>query len=392
MTYRTTPNYDVVVIGGGVIGLSVAWRAAGRGCSVAVADPEPGRGASYAAAGMLAAVTELHHGEEQLLRLNLASAERYPAFVSELEDASGLEIGYRTCGTLALALDADDKAVLDDLHALQNSLGLSACALSGRECRKLEPMLAPRVRGGLLIAGDHQIDNRALIAALLTAGQAAGVALYRQRVSEVVVSPRDRVTGARLVDGTELAARNVVVAAGCWSASVAGLPPDAVPPVRPVKGQILRLRISESHAPFLSRTIRALVKGTSVYLVPRLSGELVIGATVEEFGYGTQVTAGGVYELLRDAHEIVPGISELPLVETHAGLRPGSPDNAPLLGPTGLDGLIMATGHYRNGILLTPVTADTVAELLVTGTIPAVAAPFTPRRFERRPEGQEVLT
>jgi glycine oxidase len=173
----------------------------------------------------------------------------------------------------------------------------------------------------------------------------------------------------------------VVLAAGCWSGSIEGLPPGVVPAVRPVKGQTVRLRIPAAYAPFLHRNVRGLVKGGHVYLVPREDGELVIGATVEEMGYDTQVTAGSVYELLRDARELVPAITELPLTETHAGLRPGTPDNAPLLGPTALPGLVLATGHYRNGVLLTPVTADAVAAYLADGALPDVAAPFTPDRF-----------
>ncbi|KWX01633.1 Glycine oxidase ThiO [Carbonactinospora thermoautotrophica] len=371
---------DAVIVGGGVIGLSAAWRAAARGLRVAVVDPEPVSHASRAAAGMLAPVTEAHYGEEELLALNLAAARRYPSFVGELEEATGQDTGYRECGTLAVALDADDRAVLQDLHAFQTRLGLAAEWLTGRECRRLEPMLAPIVRGGLLVAGDHQIDNRRLGAALLAALDRQGVPLHRVRAAELLVRG-DRASGVRLADGTELAAGQVVLAAGCWSNRLPGVPPEALPPVRPVKGQILRLRVPEAYAPFLSRTVRGVTKGSHVYLVPRADGELVVGATAEELGYDTQVTAGGVYELLRDAHELVPGITELLLVETTAALRPGSPDNAPMIGQTVLPGLIVATGHHRNGILLTPVTADAVAELLATGEPPEVVRPFTPRRF-----------
>jgi glycine oxidase len=173
----------------------------------------------------------------------------------------------------------------------------------------------------------------------------------------------------------------VVLAAGSLSGRLPGIPDDALPPVRPVKGQVLRLTVPKRFAPFLSRTVRAVVRGSHVYLVPRENGELVIGATSEELGWDTTVTAGGVYELLRDAHELVPGITELPLTETRAGLRPGSPDNAPLLGPTELPGLLLATGHYRNGVLLTPVTGDAMAHALATGELPDEARPFTPKRF-----------
>lgn len=372
---------DVVIVGGGVIGLATAWRAAGRGLRVSLVDPDPGSGASRVAAGMLAPVTEVHYGEERLLALTLASAARYPDFVAELAEASGRDPGYRACGTLAVALDADDRAALDELAAFQASLGLAIERLTGRECRRLEPMLAPSVRGGVLVEGDHQVDPRRLVPALLTAVERAGVTMCRAAAAEIVVAA-DRVAGVRLADGTEIAADVVVLAAGCRSAAIAGLPEHVVPPVRPVKGQILRLHGDPRH-PFLGRTVRGLVAGSPVYVVPRADGEIVLGATMEEQGYDERVTAGGVYELLRDAHLVLPGISELPLVETAAGLRPGTPDNAPLIGPAQLPGLVLATGHHRNGILLTPVTADAVAELLATGALPDLAAPFAPDRFTR---------
>jgi glycine oxidase len=375
-------KYDVLVVGGGLIGLVTAWRAAQRGLRTAVADPSPGGGAAHVAAGMLAAVTELQYGEQGLLDLNLASAARYPDFAAELTAETGLDTGYRACGTLTVALDADDRAQLRDLHGFQTSLGLDAQWLSGRECRRLEPMLAPGVRGGLRVDGDHQVDPRRLASALLRAAELAGVAFLRSRVARVECAA-DRATGAVLADGTRVAAGQTVLAAGSESGRVAGLPPAVVPPVRPVKGQILRLRIPASHAPFLSRTVRAVVRGSHVYLVPRDTGELVLGATSEEFGWDTTVTAGGVYELLRDAHELLPGITELPLTETLAGLRPGSPDNAPMLGRTALDGLLLATGHHRNGVLLTPVTGDAMAEVLTSdsGELPGYAAAFGARRF-----------
>ncbi|POX60322.1 glycine oxidase ThiO [Streptomyces sp. Ru62] len=377
MSSRTS---DVLVIGGGIIGLVTAWRAAQRGLATAVVDPEPGGGAARVAAGMLAAVTELHYGEETLLALNLESARRYPAFVAELSELTGHDLGYRRCGTLAVALDADDRAHLRELHALQQRSGLASEWLSGRECRRLEPMLAPGVRGGLRVDGDHQIDPRRLAAALVAACERAGVVFHRAWAQRLDVV-RDRATGVTTADGTALRADRVVLAAGSLSGRLAGVPDELLPPVRPVKGQVLRLTVPPRYAPFLSRTVRAVVRGGQVYLVPRENGELVVGATSEELGWDTTVTAGGVYELLRDAHELVPGITELPLTETRAGLRPGSPDNAPLLGPSGLAGLLLATGHYRNGVLLTPVTGDVLAHALVTGELPEEARPFTPRRF-----------
>ncbi|WP_406114002.1 glycine oxidase ThiO [Kitasatospora purpeofusca] len=376
---------EVLVVGGGIIGLVVAWQAARRGLGVTVLDPAPGGGAAQVAAGMLAPVTELQYGEEPLLRLGMASNERWAAFAAELTEASGgLDTGYRQCGTLAVALDSDDREELRELHAFHRRLGLDSQWLTGREARRLEPMLAPGVRGGLHVTDDHQVDGRRLAAALVRACERAGAVLRRAEAAELLVEG-DRATGVRLTDGTALTAGRVMLAAGSRSHLLAGLPPSVLPAIRPVKGQVLRLRVPAAYRPFLSRNVRAVVRGGHVYLVPRADGELVIGATTEEQGHDTTVTAGGVYELLRDAHELVPGITELPLVETGAGLRPGSPDNAPLLGPTALPGLVAATGHYRNGVLLTPVTGDLLAEYLATGDLPELARPFSPHRFTKVP-------
>jgi glycine oxidase len=372
---------DVIVVGGGVIGMAIAWRCAQRGYSVLVVDPSPGAGASRVAAGMLAPVTELHHGEEELLQLNLLSARRYPSFVQELENAGGSSVGYRTEGTLAVALDADDRAVLSDLHAFQASLGLDVETLSAREARRLEPMLDPRIRGALHVRSDHSVDNRRLGEALLAAAQAAGVRVVRQRADQLIHG-EDGVRGIR-AGGTRYDASTVVLATGAWSRTIAGLADDLLPRVRPVKGQILRLRTPPSYGSVLTRTVRGFVRGSGVYLVPRADGEIVVGATVEERGFDETVTAGAVYELLRDARELVPAVTELSVTEVAAGLRPGSPDNAPLIGPTMVPGLILAAGHYRNGILLAPVTADLVAELITTGALPEAGAAFSPARFDR---------
>ena len=382
MTHQPSP--DAVVVGGGVIGLGIAWRAALAGMAVTVVDEAPGRGASWAAAGMLAPVTEVHYGERPLLSLNLAAAARWPAFAAEVEEASGLPVGYRPGGTLAVARDADDNAALEDLYQFQLRCGLEVERLRSRECRQLEPGLAPSIRGGILAAGDHQVDNRALVEALLVACQRAGVRMVRGRVAELAVQA-DRVTGVLLAgggpvpspaDGETLAAGVVVLAAGCWSGGLRGLAAEALPPVRPVKGQLLYLR-GPADQPLCSRNVR----GLEVYVVPRTDGRVVVGATIEEQGFDTTVTAGAVADLLRAALELLPDVAELELAETVVGLRPGSPDNAPMLGLAGPDGLVVATGHYRNGILLTPVTADAIAELLATGRVPEMIAPFAPGRF-----------
>ena len=435
----TSATADVLVIGGGVIGLSIAWRAAQRGLRVAVADPEPGGGASHAAAGMITPISEAAYAEKELFRLGRESQRRYPAFAAELAGLTGKPTGYRQAGTLQVAYDADDLAILGEYQALQESFGVTVRRLTARECRQAEPMLSPAVRGGLLAADDASVDPRLLTRALVAAAVLAGVDIIRQPAAEIRTAggghgtahdgtahdgpaghgtahdgkahdgtahdgpashgtERDRavsdsrVAGALLGDGTRILAPWVVLAAGWNSATIAGLPPGVAPPVRPVKGQILRLR-SGTGGPgtsgpdgmpgLLARSVRGIVHGSAVYLVPRDSGELVIGATQEELGADTRVTAGGVWELLRDARTIVPGITELELAEAVAGLRPGTPDNAPVLGPSPLPGLVLATGHFRAGVLLAPVTADVIAEYLATRRLPDLAAAFTPRRFDR---------
>ncbi|HEU0100885.1 MAG TPA: glycine oxidase ThiO [Mycobacteriales bacterium] len=368
---------DVVVAGGGLIGLAVAWRAALAGLDVTVVDDAPGTGSSRAAAGMLAPVTEAAYGEQRLLALQRASLERYPSFVAELERASGCTVGLRTAGTLQVGFDTDDVAALTELHGYHRELGLDSERLTPRAARQREPGLSPRIRGALHVPGDHSVDPRAMHAALLAATGRAGVTLVRGRVDALALTG-GRATGLVLADRV-LAADTVVLALGAHSARLPGLPPRAVP-VRPVKGQILRLR----GAPVLAGTVRALVRGRPVYLVPYGGDRLVVGATVEELGFDGRVTAGAVLDLLRDATEVVPGVTELELVETLARFRPGTPDNAPLLGACAVPGLVLATGHHRNGVLLTPVTADAIAQLLVTGTLPEAAAGFTVDRFSDR--------
>ncbi|HEX2419178.1 MAG TPA: glycine oxidase ThiO [Micromonosporaceae bacterium] len=350
---------DVAVVGGGVIGLAIAWRCAQRGLRVTVHDPDPGSGASSVAAGMLAPVTEAHFGEEPLLSLALAAARAWPDFAAELSKTTGESLGYRTDGTLLVAYTDDDLREIQRLYRFYESLGLPAQPVTGREARSVVPLLAPRVRGGMVANADHQVDPRRLSRALLRAVTRAGVSVRRERV-------------ARLAD---LTAGQVVLAAGCWTGQLAELP------VHPVKGQVLRLRTPGP--PEFRLTVRALAGARPVYLVPRADGEVVVGATMEEQGYDVSVTAGGVHQLLRAAIDVVPEVAEYRLVETSAGLRPGTPDNAPLLGVTSEPRVIAATGHNRQGILLTPVTADAITELLVTGQTPQLIAPFDPRRFHR---------
>jgi glycine oxidase len=370
---------DVVVVGGGIIGLSIGWRAAEAGLSVTLVEDSPRRGASWAAAGLLAPVTEVYHGEERVLRLGVESLKRYPKFIADLEELTGLRAGYRSSGTLIVAPDADAFAALEELRALQDRLNLEVQGLNRREARALEPALSPRLRGAWLVTGDHSVDNRAMASALAEACRRRRVAIVEEAVASVVVES-DRVRGVRLRTGITVECDKVVIAAGCWSALIDGIPDDVRPPVRPVKGQLLYL--GGPPEPVL---IERAVRGPDVYIVPRGDGRFVVGATVEERGFDTTVTAGAVYQLLRDAYELVPGLAELELIECVAGLRPGSPDNAPIVGETGLDGLVVATGHFRNGILLTPLTADAIAELLTTGRTPEEIVPASPQRF-RTPE------
>ena len=350
-----------------------------------VADPSPGQGATHAAAGMLTPIAEAAYAERELFALGHESLRRYPAFIEELERATGLPAGFRQTGTLQVAYDSDDLAMLAELRELQDSFGVATSPLTARECRAAEPMLDPSVRGGLLASADGSVDPRLLAVALLQAATSAGARHVPVAAAELLTAG-GHVSGALLADGTELTAPLVVLAAGWQSGRLAGLPADAAPPVRPVKGQIIRLRSTASTSAagppgLLQRTVRGIVRGSSVYLVPRDSGELVVGATQEELGADTTVTAGGVWELLRDARTIVPGITELALADAVAGLRPGTPDNAPVLGPSRLPGLVLATGHFRAGVLLAPVTADTMAAYLRTGQADPLWAAFEPGRF-----------
>jgi glycine oxidase len=382
---------DVLIIGGGVIGLAIGWRAAQQGLRVVIADPDPGLGATHAAAGMLTPIAEAAYAERELFALGQESLRRYPEFVAELERATGRPAGFRSAGTLQVAYDSDDLAVLDELRTLQESFGVAARQLTARQCREAEPMLDPSIRGGMLTTGDGSVDPRLLAAALLQAATAAGARHVPLRAAEILTSG-GRAAGAAMADGSQLAARAGVLAAGWQSGTLAGLPAAAAPPVRPVKGQILRLRSTAATSAaglppgLLQRTVRGIVRGSSVYLVPRASGELVIGATQEELGADTTVTAGGLWELLRDARTLIPGITELAFGDVVAGLRPGTPDNAPVLGPAGLSGLVLATGHFRAGVLLAPVTADTIAHYLLTGEPDPLWTAFAPARFRPGPD------
>jgi glycine oxidase len=385
---------DVIVVGGGVIGTAIAWRAARSGQNVILVDPGGGDPvnddprtsdrASLVAAGMLGPVSESVFGEQDLLNLNLHAVDRFPSFNAELEQAAGTSTGLRTEGTLAVAYDNGDLAALDRLTEFRRSIGLKAERLDARECRRREPFLAPSTRGGVLALGDLSVDNRRYLAALRAAAAAAGVKTASGTVTAVT---GNTVTGNTAGNGTmTLAARRVVVAAGHATRAIDGLPGEVRRAIRPVKGQILRLRHPANLPHILNHTVRAIVQGHDLYLVPRMDGELVVGATQEERD-DRDVTAGAVHDLLRDATTAVPAVSELIFAEASAGLRPGTSDNGPILGSVGEGagdgGPLIAAGHYRNGILLSAVTADAVAALLRESDPHPAWQPFTPDRFRK---------
>ena len=372
---------DLIVIGGGVIGLTCAWRAALAGIDTVVLDAGPAERASEVAAGMLAPIGEANWGEENLLAAGVTSAAAWPAFAAELAVASGLEVPYRRSGALHVALDRDELAELRRVHELHERLGLDATWRRGSECRRLEPGLAPGVAGGFDVPGEAEVDPRATLAALRAAASAAGVRISEGTRAEGLQIEHGSVAGVELPGGEGLRASRVLVATGARAGERLHGAPDSVP-VRPIKGEILRLR-----APSGERPCERIVVTERVYVVPRGSDEVVVGATVEDRGFDLRVTAGGVHELLREAYRALPEVAELELVECSAGLRPGTPDNAPVIGATQLDGLFVAGGHYRNGILLAPFTADVITALLTGAAAPAEAAALSPARFVELVEG-----
>ncbi|MDE0399981.1 MAG: glycine oxidase ThiO [Candidatus Poribacteria bacterium] len=374
----------IIIIGGGVIGLGIGWQLAKAGTAVTIYErAEVGRAASWAAAGMLAPLAEAHSEEPELLKLGCESLDRYPQWTVELEADAEMSIGYRVEGTLIVGLEPDDTYQLRHIYEAQQHLRLDVNWLNGREARDIESALSPRVTAAIHCASDYQVDNRRMVTALQRAYQASGGVLHEKSAIERVVIKNGIATGVQ-VHGNFQEADIVILSAGCWSAQIAGIPDANLPPVRPVKGQMLALQMEEGITiKSVIRTVRARYP-VPVYLVPRADGRLIVGATSEEMGFDTRLTVGGVFELLRGAWEAVPGVYELPILETWTGLRPGSRDNAPILGKTPIENLIYATGHYRNGILLTPITAYEIAKLILTGETSEIIAPFQLDRFLRQ--------
>ena len=371
----------VLIIGGGAIGLAIGWRLARAGCSVGVFDRgRVGHSASWASAGMLSPLSEAQFEEEALLRLGLRAMEVYPDFVRELEAETGCCVGYRRDGVLMVGITQDDLEYLKFRYRYQRDLGLPVTYLSGAEAREKEPHLSAQVSAAVWCPGDHQVDNRQLIVALKRGVETAGGDIFeRAEVDELLVDGT-RVRGLRIRDEVHTG-DTVVLASGCWARLLPGLPDCAKPPVRPVRGQIARLGMTPELALNTMVWYSRVATSAVAYLVPKNNGHLVLGATSEEMGFDADVTAGGMFELLRAAWEVVPGIYDLPIVESMAGLRPGSRDDAPILGQTPVEGLIMATGHYRKGILLTPLTALAIAEVILEGHTPEIIRPFGIDRF-----------
>jgi glycine oxidase len=369
----------VVIIGAGVAGLGIGWRLALAGCKVTVFERgEAGRGASFAAAGMLAAGLEAEPGEERLLALNLESQRLWPAFRDELEAAADMALGYRAEGTLAVALTRDDVERLRFSFEFQQRLGVQLSWLGGAEARLLEPHLRPGTAAAVRCRNDHQIDSRRLALALKAAFQRAGGEL-REHTGVEALDVEGATARGVIVAGERHPADVVVLAAGAWSAGIQGLPAIARPPVRPVKGQMLALRM-EAGRPLLEHVLWA-PKG---YLVPKADGRLIVGGTVEERGFDASLTAGGVLALLEAAWRAVPAIEDLAIDEIWAGFRPTSRDDAPILGPTPVDRLMLATGQHRNGILQAPLTAKAMSEAILSGRVPDSIADFTIDRFAER--------
>jgi glycine oxidase len=371
---RSRPR--IAIIGAGVIGLGIAWRLAGR-TEVSVFDRgKAGAGASHAAAGMLAACCEAEPGEEALVALGRESQARWPAFADELLRESGIDVELRREGTLVLALTADDQAEIAHRLEFQRKLDLPLEWLSSAQTRAREPHLAGKIAGALFSPQDHQVENRKVTQALRVAAEAKGAKIFEHRPVKEIVVQSGRAKGVAFGDGSVAAADVVVLAAGAWSRSIGGLPPDRRPPVRPVKGQMLSLRMDPA-APLLTHVLWA----PGAYLVPRRDGRLIVGATVEEKGFDDSITAGAVLTLLEATWRAIPAIEELPIEEIWAGHRPGSRDDAPIVGPGPLEGLFYATGHHRNGILLAPVTADAIARMVLDDVIDPAIKPFGLERF-----------
>lgn len=365
----------VTIIGGGVIGLSVGWQLLRKGAEVEIFERNiAGRGAGWVAAGMLTPQAELGFEEIVLFNFMRKSLELYPQFLNELKEDSGIDVKMDRCGSLFAGFDRDDMTRLRRLYDFRERLNLPAKWLSGTEAKELEPMLSPKCTCGLWMADDAQVENRDLLKALHEAVRKRGGQVHEIAKVISVNIENGKVKGINVND-KHIDTSKLVVAAGAWSKQIEGIPENVLPPVRPVKGQIMSLRMQGDN-----RVMHA-IRGRDVYLVPKADGRLIVGASNEEMGFDTNPTAGEIYRLLERAWETVPGIYEYPIEEIQVGLRPGSRDHEPIIGDSDIEGLFFATGHYRSGILLTPITAVELSEWIVTGNKSELLAPFQLARF-----------
>lgn len=366
----------IAIIGGGVIGLSIGWQLARRGVEVTLFERNRvGKEASRVAAGMLAPYAEVGFEEIELMELGQESLRLYPRFLDELsEDASDIP-QFDQCGTLMTGIDRDDTERLKRLYDFREELKLTVELITGTEAREREPLLSPKVVSAVWLPDDAQIDNRKLLKKLKAAFKKCGGVLKEESEVKKVRLSGGSVEGLS-TNRSEFQFDNVVLAAGSWSQQIEGIPRHMRPPIRPVKGQIITLE-KTSDCP-----LKGTVRSPRMYMVPKEDGTIRLGATTEEQGFDKTPTAGGQKELLEDGWEMIPSIFDLPLVETMAGLRPAARDHAPIIGETDIRGLYYATGHYRHGILMTPITVYTLVDEMMEGAKSELMYPFRPQRFD----------
>jgi glycine oxidase len=369
------PSHDVIIIGAGLIGGAIAFRLARDGLRVAVLEKGAlGREASWAGAGMLSPAPD-SPAAIPLVPFGRASLSLYPPFVAEIEEISGRRAGYRDYGAIELLFSSEAERELSTLIALHHALGLPTEPLPLDEATRLEPALAQRAQAAAYFPYEACIDNRALVEALLAAATTSGAKFFADTHVREILTKGGRCTGVRTENGTIFRAQNIVVAAGAFSGLLEGIAPPLA--TRPIRGQMVALK-------YHGEPIRRVIRCERGYIVPRDSAEpqrLVTGSTLEDAGFNKQITSGGIEKILFTAHELVPNLAKAEIVETWSGLRPDTPDHLPLLGPAGMTGLTVATGHYRNGILLTPITAKLVGEWIVEKRVSMDWEIFDPLRF-----------
>ncbi len=368
----------IQIIGAGLAGLGIGWRLAQAGHNVTIYERgSVGQEASWAGAGMLAAALEAEPGEDLLLPFTMKAQDVWTDFTRELEDYTGLTIGYRESGTLFVAVEADDVGILRHRQDFLAAHGIKVEWLEYNDIKAREPSLAPCIRNALYSAQDHQVDNRALVKALHEACKKAGVIIHEHTPVESVYVKNGELKTLLTPHG-EIDVEHAIFCTGAWAGEIKGLPQGAAPPVYPMKGQVLCLQMNPQQP-----LLRHVVWTPHVYLVPRDDGRLIVGATMEDKGFDTTMTAGGMLHLLRRTWEALPDMEELPLVESWAGLRPTSRDDAPILGPSDVSNLSYATGQHRHGILMTPLIASVMERYITHGELPDIAKDFTMARFKR---------